>query len=1055
MMFVHRIKFIFFTFLLLINSGLQAQSYFFEEYDVAHGLASSKIYNVIQDDKDIVWLGSEVGVTRFDGVSIINYSSTDGMAGGGVYSLMQDTTGRIWFGHLNGGLSVFEGDKFHQLVIDSITLTGDITSIRQIDGYIWLTTFNNGAIRINFPGCGDTILYGKQYSGKNGLSDQISSSYLSPENEYYCIVSDLGIKRFNSSLDKFETFKLPGFPEYFAIVTMFEDSGGNLWLGTHNGGLYKREKSTGLMKIYDVRDGLANNMVTYITEDYLGNVWVGTWGGGISIFKNGNILNLNTDNGLNVTSIHCLLEDRERNMIIAGHYNGISIFKGEHFVSYDNYELISDKSVFAIEEDNNGHYWIGTNNGIVLYSSKNEKSRRVQHYDSKSSAIGDQIRFLELDKHDRMWIGTDGAGLSYYDFKLNSFEYDSQLNGYLLDIITALVIDKHDRLWVGNMDRLVRFDLSGKEMPLTYTQGSGLSGSNIKVLFSDKDDNIWIGTEQSGGLTKYVQDSNRFVKIDIDEGVIPQTIAQTADSRIWVGTTNGLYCIDDDTVSIVINKKQLLSDNIKLLQPAGNLLYIGTNMGLNRLNLRDSTIASFTRRNGFKGVETLANAVLADTNGELWFGTANGIVRLTPTKMPPINQHPSTHIKGMEVNMKPRDMVEGMKLKPSERSIVFSYFSVSLSNPDAVMYKVMLEGADDGWRDATTLTREEYPNLAPGHYTFKVQASNGYGYWDNTPEQFSFTIQQPYYLRGWFIICCIVVMLISLHGFVKIRERNLVNEKKILEEKVEERTAEVVQKSKIIEEKNKDITSSIRYAERIQRAMMIPGADFKYAFILFMPKDIVSGDFYWFMQTETKAFIAACDCTGHGVPGAFMSIMGHNSLNKIVGENHVYHPGEILNKLNDEIVSILSRRSDDPIKDGMDMTLVAFDKVTGLLEFAGAYNSLYIVHDGVMRIYKGNKFPIGILSTCKEKQFTNSDITVYPGDMLYMSSDGYTDQFGGVKGKRFQSANLRKLLLKISDLTLDEQRLELQRVFLEWKGNQEQVDDILIIGIRVPKLPLQ
>jgi hypothetical protein len=231
-----------------------------------------------------------------------------------------------------------------------------------------------------------------------------------------------------------------------------------------------------------------------------------------------------------------------------------------------------------------------------------------------------------------------------------------------------------------------------------------------------------------------------------------------------------------------------------------------------------------------------------------------------------------------------------MKLSYNENSIIFDYYSICLTNPDVVRYKVKLEGSDEDWQPMTDQTRATYSALSPGKYTFMVRARNSQGIWNNEPVTFHFVIKPPFWLTWWFITTCLILAAIGVVSYIKIREKNLIREKKILEAKVKERTAEVVQKSMEIEGKNRDITASIRYAERIQRAMLPREDTFHETFVLFMPKDIVSGDFYWMYDTGEKQFIAACDCTGHGVPGAFMSIIGHNALNKIVGEYGISRP---------------------------------------------------------------------------------------------------------------------------------------------------------------------
>ncbi len=554
------------------------------------------------------------------------------------------------------------------------------------------------------------------------------------------------------------------------------------------------------------------------------------------------------------------------------------------------------------------------------------------------------------------------------------------------------------------------------------------------------------------GLTKYVSSSDKFYIIDIGKGNVPKTIVQTPDRTIWIGTNGGLFAVRDYQVIDTLNNQDgLISSYINLLVPQGNdYLYIGTNKGLNRLSFSDRTIATFTKRNGFPGIETKPNAAFTDSKGNLWFGTANGVTMLNPAKMPPVCTIPMTHISSMTVKYQPREMKKDLKLNYKDNSVIFNFCSVCLANPDAIQYKFMLKGADEDWSPANKISMSNYPALSPGHYTFRVKASNAYGYWNETPSEYSFIVKPPFYLTPWFILVCLALAAIGVVTVVKMRERNLRHEKKILEQKVVERTAEVVQKSVEIEEKNRDITASIRYAERIQRAML-PGEDtFADTFVLYMPKDIVSGDFYWMYDNGELQFIAACDCTGHGVPGAFMSIIGHNSLDKVVKEYGITEPGPILDQLNTEIVSALMQRHEETIKDGMDMALVSFDRKKFIMEFAGAYNPLYVVRKGEIFTYKSDRFPVGMSSQHVKKSFQTQLVDIRPGDMIYMASDGYADQFGAVTAKKYKSGNVKKLLCQIWNLPVNEQKARLEKEILDWKGDCPQIDDIMFIGSRVP-----
>jgi serine phosphatase RsbU (regulator of sigma subunit)/HAMP domain-containing protein len=298
------------------------------------------------------------------------------------------------------------------------------------------------------------------------------------------------------------------------------------------------------------------------------------------------------------------------------------------------------------------------------------------------------------------------------------------------------------------------------------------------------------------------------------------------------------------------------------------------------------------------------------------------------------------------------------------------------------------------------------------------------------------------------------------HALLKMRDSLSENEK-VLEQKVIARTEEVVKQKEEIELKTKEleilfkqVTDSIHYAKRIQEAILPPNNLVKQilpeSFVLYKPKDIVSGDFYWIDKKNDWCYFAAVDCTGHGVPGAFMSIVGYNLLKDILKNTESIQPSVIMDKMNDGVANTLhtNTTSGKQTKDGMDMTLCALNYDTLELQFSGAFNPLYIIRGNELIQYKADKFPVGMFIGEKQN-FTNHSIQLQKGDSIYIFSDGYADQFGGPRGKKFMAGNFRQLLSDVSKLPIERQKTMLNQTIEEWRGNLEQVDDILIIGVKV------
>lgn len=301
----------------------------------------------------------------------------------------------------------------------------------------------------------------------------------------------------------------------------------------------------------------------------------------------------------------------------------------------------------------------------------------------------------------------------------------------------------------------------------------------------------------------------------------------------------------------------------------------------------------------------------------------------------------------------------------------------------------------------------------------------------------------------------VLVLLIAFLLLKRFKEKKHIAEEFSLKNKEIENQKAIIDKAfQELSEKSKDITDSIKYAKRIQKAIFPSHSQFltllPESFVFFKPKDIVSGDFYWIEESENNAYFAVVDCTGHGVPGAFMSIVGFNLLNKALHENKCDTPADILNQVNIYLTETLKQRSEESvIKDGMELSVCKWNKRTNELIFAGANSIIYKISNGVLEIIKGDKQPIGNFYGEEFKPYTNISIEIEKGDCIYLFSDGYADQFGGAKGKKYKYKKLEEFLLLNASKSMKEQRKALNDEFVKWKGNLEQVDDVCLLGVKI------
>jgi len=530
----------------------------------------------------------------------------------------------------------------------------------------------------------------------------------------------------------------------------------------------------------------------------------------------------------------------------------------------------------------------------------------------------------------------------------------------------------------------------------------------------------------------------------------------------------------------------IFSNHIYTILPDYNgHLWVGSERGIDYLTFANDTlihVSHYGTKQGLPGIEVNEKASFIDVNGIPWFGTVEGVVTVSLQNHLEIHIPPQTYITGVSLFGNTIDKSNPYGIKVSSRfqipnnfyldynqsTIGFEFFGINLTSPEGVRYKWILEGFDNDWTEPSFLHHVNYTNLPPGEYTFKVLGSNEDGFWNKDPAIIRFTISAPFWLKTWFIVMAILVVFLVLYSFFQWRLRRLKKAKIHLEQKVAKATKELRKEKELVEfqheeiehqkmeleEINQSFTDSINYAERIQRAIMQPqaasvGKIKDRVFVFYKPKDIVSGDFFWFTDKEDSSYIVAADCTGHGVPGAFMSMIGIAFLNQIMNQaQELLTPDKMLFKQRDLVVKALINEGGEESKDGMDMALCRIDWATNKMLFAGANNSVYYVRDSVLTEIKPDKMPIGV-SDFRDKPFALHTIDVKKGDMIYLFTDGFADQFGGAKGKKYKYRPFKFFLESIYDFPLEKQREVLDNEIQRWMGDNEQIDDILIIGIRI------
>jgi ligand-binding sensor domain-containing protein/serine phosphatase RsbU (regulator of sigma subunit) len=1060
------------------------------------GLSMGVVNCVLQDSRGFMWFGTQDGLNKYDGYNITvfkhNPVDSNSLSNNFINTLFEDKNGILWIGTDGGGLvaySLITGKFTHYRSERDRKTSISNNKIRSIlednEGLLWVGT--DEGLNVLDRKTGFFTRYLNDSNDPNSLSNNAAWCLNQTKDGTIWIgTSGGGLNSFDKKTKTFKRFERRDaktgdiIENSNQIRSILEDKDGIFWIATFGDGIQIFDPKSGtFLKNLASKDNetncLSHNAITSITEDASGMLWIGTYGGGLDLYfkKTGKFRHYKYDekdqNSLNSDRIKCIYHDKVGSVWVGTEGGGVNT----HFHASSKFQYYKKKNdsknslesnvVLALLQDRNGLIWIGTSQGGL--TTLDRETDVYTQYPQLSTAGNNSILSLYEDKDGIIWVGTWGKGLNSYDKKTKKVTsyplFDSQNNGTIISIMQ----DRNGLMWIGTYKGGVFSYDKTKQIFIHYTMESGLSSNNIYTIFEDSKGVIWIGTEGGGVNALNIQTGNvkTYAREEKSNSISSNSINHIYEDKqnnIWFGTANGLNKFDRSTEHFehYFEKDGLPNDYIYCVMPdkQGNL-WMTTNKGVSRFNPNIKNVDGAAFRNydvsdGLQGLEHNQGAFFSGRNGEMFVGGVNGFNIFNPEKIAENMNAPPVRIIsykrfGKEAVLD--TLIYNKKyLELSWRQNFFSFDFVALDYqmPGKNKYSYKLEGVDEEWSPAGTQRYTGYTDLRGGDYVFRVRAANSDGVWNDEGVTLVIRINPPFWKTNWFYASCIIIVIAGFWGFLKYRTSAIKRENKVLEEKVEERTQELAQK-------NKDITSSIQYAKRIQLAILPPLEQiFKYfpqSFLLYKPKDIVSGDFYWFGIKNGKKIIAVVDCTGHGVPGAFMSMIGHNLLNQIIIENGITAPDQILNDLHKGVQSALKQGTNVvDTSDGMDVAICSIDVNNSELQFAGAYRPLFILNGSNYKRVEADKFPIGGSQLDAQRRYTSHTIRINKGDTFYMTSDGYADQFGGEKGKKFMVKRFNELLLSIQDKPMEEQGRILEETFAQWRGEYQQVDDILVMGIR-------
>lgn len=808
---VFLIAIIFFTGCLRASENLTAEDYQFRHFTIKEGLSQSAVLCIMQDRRGFMWFGTANGLNRFDGYNFIAYVNnpydSSSISDNEITSVFEDAQGYLWIGTVKGVLNKFNRrtETFEYYFPDSSSNikidfkdyytnypisfvrynSNTITSIAEDkNGNLWIGTWGNGLYRFNKVDKSFEHFY-YQSVDKNSISynritkilvDKKSAVWIGTFGGGLNRVIKVQNKNYNSQYSykfiRYKAGRISGISNN-DILSIYEDSRSNLWIGTYNGGLNKLNDSQKYVPVeeaeftrYSSNRSLVKihyKTIMSIVEDSEGDIWLGTLGEGLIKFNpvSNSILsfkhNPHNENSLPDNDVIALEKDKSGILWL-----GTSLGRGitqlqvnrkkfNHVTHYPgDPNSLSDNVIWSITEDKDGYIWLGTyRGGLNRYDKEKKEFKTFKHNPGNQNSIPDNhIRSLAVDDNNNLWVGSFEGGLSMYNRRTGDFidfkELGLDEKALGSDQILDIHIENDSVFWIaaygGGLVKIIFGEnnrIGYKNFSHDPEDKSSLSDNRVYTILQTDPDILWIGTF-GGGLNKYSEELNRFIRFGKKEGLesyIVYGIVEDRHKNLWMSTNNGIF----------------------------------------KFTREDHLFTQYDISDGVQSLEFSGGAYYKASDGEIYFGGINGVNSFYPDSINFISYVPDIVISSVKVlNNLWRGERNKMVLSHTENFFSFEFASLDYSNPDDCRYAYMLEGFDNDWQYTDSKQRiATYTNITPGEYTFKVIGSNSDGVWNYEGANIKLTILPPFWLTWWFIASMILILLSVIYFISTVRIRNL------------------------------------------------------------------------------------------------------------------------------------------------------------------------------------------------------------------------------------------------------------------------------------------
>ncbi|MFC2141205.1 two-component regulator propeller domain-containing protein, partial [Acidobacteriota bacterium] len=810
-----------------LDPGKSVTQYGVRIWNTESGLPSNSVFSIQQTQEGYLWIGTQDGLVRFDGLNFELYTTKNipQLKDNVIRALYEDRQGTLWIGTTSGGLTRCKEGEFITYPVTKYKALYKISAINEDRwGNLWIGSFTEGLTCLS---------NGKftTYTTKQGLPhDQVRFISKDDNGDLWAATAEGIVKVIKPGI--FQDYAPGNLLPDMKTACLYEAETGNLWIGTGDSGLIRMKH--GKFTVYGVEAGVPNPIITYLYKDRMKNLWIGTDGGGLTRMRDGILSTLPGEDGLASGYVYSIYEDREGSLWLGTLDGGLHQLKDSKFTTYTTREGLAHDYIYSIHESREGGLWIGSKRGLNRW--KNGKMTTV--LTTRQGLLNNHVLSVFEDRSGYPWVGTIEGLHRFKDGKLTLL---TKKDGLSDNIINCIFEDRQGNKWIGTENGLNRFNSNSGTFTV-FTTKQGLSSNFIECIFADSQGNLWIGTDAGlnclgdGGVTVFnpaARSEDNYFRCTYEDN----------QGTLWFGSDGGLIRLKHNETTLFTVQSGLIENYVySILEDESGYLWLAGRTGISRV--RKKELEDFARgkvsrvhpdwyneKDGMKS-GWCTDAGCKTRDGRFWFPTSKGVTSIDPSHIKPNSLAPSLIIQKLIVDGETFTIKSTLELAPGKKRLEFYYTAVSFIHPEKIRFKLKLLGYDSDWVEVGTARHTIYTGLSPGQYTFQVIACNPDGIWNETGASFSFYLRPYFYQTPWFYFLLGLSVLLVGFSFYRFRIRQLKAREKELSKQVELRTRDLkehaiklesahhrLQQSKeLIEEKNRQLEDQAKQLKELDEA---------------------------------------------------------------------------------------------------------------------------------------------------------------------------------------------------------------------------------------------